>query len=788
MAEGAPRGPAGAPGVASFGMSLGQTSGMRDHARLLAEALPELGIPCSLHWLAREQRGLAGARREVAAWARELEAGLREERPRALVMHYASFAYAHRGIPLFLGPALRAARRSGTPLIALMHELAYPLRGGVRGHVWAATQRAALAALVRASAAVIVTTEERVGWLHSRRWLPDRPAAFAPVYSNLPPPAPGVQVDDLRLGLFGYAYEGANGGLVLDALARLRRDLPVRLELLGAPGPGTPTAEAWLGEAQRRGVREAIAFSGRLPAQELSDALAGCAVLLCAASPGPTSRKGTLAGSLASGRPVVAIDGHLTWRELIEQDAARVVARRRRRARRRAPAPARQPRRARRPRGPWPRVPRAPHGRRAHGRAGQDADRAGGKPRRLIRASTRSPGQVMLGVRPAGALAAVQASRAAAYASVIAARWRSSVNLDCSVSRPARPIWWRRSGSARSSLRAPRQRPRVARGDHQPGDAVVEPVADATGPAGHRRAPGGEPLDADDPERLRPQGRHGHDRGVGELLRERVGRQPAGELDAVLDAEAPGQAAHRRQLPAVAADDEGGLHLAGGAHERGDALRRHHAPGEHDARRIRALGGRRRGNGGEVGHQAARRDPVDRHVPVDRGGVGDGHVGQPQSTELAAGEPVGAAQRQRVAGVRTAQKVGYAPGPVGPQAFLAGAEVVHAGGARDEAVGGDHHRRGAAQVGHDGRVSELVEVNDRGLERERLADPRLHRSVAVEQLRALEDPRAGRDELRFDPRGEDRHTRSARRQGLRAGADVGRHAAVPDPARDHHKH
>ena len=72
-------------------------------------------------------------------------------------------------------------------------------------------------------------------------------------------------------------------------------------------------------------MREAIEFSGRLPAQELSDELARCAVLLCAASPGPTSRKGTLAGSLASGRPVVAIDGHLTWGELREQDAARVV-------------------------------------------------------------------------------------------------------------------------------------------------------------------------------------------------------------------------------------------------------------------------------------------------------------------------------------------------------------------------------------------------------------------------------------------------------------------------------
>jgi len=325
VAEPAGRGEGAMTRVASFGMSLGHTSGMQDHARLLAQALPAEGVSCSLHWLAREQRSLRTARREVAEWTRGLEAALREERPSALVMHYASFAYAHRGIPVFLGPALRAARRCGAPLIALMHELAYPLRGGPRGFVWAGTHRAALLALMRASVAAVVTTEQRVAWLQSRRWLPRRPVAFAPVYSNLPPPHPSVPVDELRVGLFGYAYEGANGGLVLDALSRLRGELPVRLELLGAPGPGTATAAAWLEQAQRRDVREAIEFSGRLPAQELSDALAGCAVLLCAASPGPTSRKGTLAASLASGRPVVAIDGHLTWEELREQDAARVV-------------------------------------------------------------------------------------------------------------------------------------------------------------------------------------------------------------------------------------------------------------------------------------------------------------------------------------------------------------------------------------------------------------------------------------------------------------------------------
>ena len=63
-----------------------------------------------------------------------------------------------------------------------------------------------------------------------------------------------------------------------------------------------------------------------MDAQQLSDALAGCDVLLCVDTAGPASRKGTLAGSLASGTPVVAIDGPRRWPELVEAEAVRLVA------------------------------------------------------------------------------------------------------------------------------------------------------------------------------------------------------------------------------------------------------------------------------------------------------------------------------------------------------------------------------------------------------------------------------------------------------------------------------
>jgi glycosyltransferase involved in cell wall biosynthesis len=318
-----------------LGVSERRTCGVRDHATLLAGALAAEGVGASMHWLTRSAHTLRGARSEFLSWTDGLAQELLGSGAEAIVLHYSVFSYSYRGLPLFVRPARAAIRRSGLPLLALMHEFAYPWGlGAARGEVWAATQRVALRGLVRDSAALVVTAPFRAEWLESRSWLPRRELAVAPVFSNLPAPsgARAGERSDRRsegplVGLFGYAYEGAARSLLLDGLRLLHdRGVSARLQLLGAPGPEAPAAEAWRAAARERGLDQALSFSGVLGAQELSDALASCDVLLHAEPTGPTSRKGTLAASLASGRPVVAIDGPLRWDELVAGGAALVVA------------------------------------------------------------------------------------------------------------------------------------------------------------------------------------------------------------------------------------------------------------------------------------------------------------------------------------------------------------------------------------------------------------------------------------------------------------------------------
>jgi glycosyltransferase involved in cell wall biosynthesis len=320
--------------AASLGISTTAICGVRDHGALLAEALEREGCECSTHWLDREGQSLSMARAQVGAWTRALPAELADARADAALLHYSVFSYSYRGLPLFAHPVLAAVRKAGLRLVTLLHEFVYPWRrDGLRGVAWAASQRALLIDVVRCSDALVTTTEFQAEWLASRSWLAERPVAVAPVFSNLPPPAapeltarrPGDPAA-ASIGLFGYAYGRATIALVVEALRSLQdRGVEAQLRLLGAPGRSSAAGQAWLAAARDAGLTRTPSFSGTLAAQQLSDALAACELLLFVDPLGPNSRKTTLAASLAAGRPVLALDGPRRWGELAGAGAAEIV-------------------------------------------------------------------------------------------------------------------------------------------------------------------------------------------------------------------------------------------------------------------------------------------------------------------------------------------------------------------------------------------------------------------------------------------------------------------------------
>lgn len=314
------------PLVLVAGASSGEVCGVRDHAQILSGGLAEVGFDPVVEWGDFSSQPAAA---EVDAWLRRVEARVQREHPDVILFHYSVFTLAWRGIPVHALTVTHRLAHLGLPVVMLLHEYAYPWRRrGWRGVAWAISQRLALWFVVSRAAALIVTTPQRAEWIASRRWLPRRPVAVAPVFSNLPP-AQLLHTSTragIRLGLFGYGHEAVPLPMLLDALSALRQTTPeARLLLLGAPGPDSASGRHVLALARQRGLADVLDFTGVLPAQDLSDSLAACDVLLFTDTDGPSSRKTTLAASLASGRPVVALDGPNTWRDLVRGQAIELV-------------------------------------------------------------------------------------------------------------------------------------------------------------------------------------------------------------------------------------------------------------------------------------------------------------------------------------------------------------------------------------------------------------------------------------------------------------------------------
>jgi len=310
-----------------IGASDSPVCGVRDYAQTLRMALEARGVRVSTHWL---EMGGGDRPMPIRSWLASFDKLVREEQPHWILWHYSVFTYGHRGVPLLAPLVASRLRRVKTPLVGFLHEYAYPYgHRGMRGMAQATTQRVALAYVYRAVVAAVVTTECREVWLGERRWLPWRPTLFLPVCAS-------VVFDDVHrvpenengmvVGIIGFGSDTYVIDPIVEAVAKLRGRHPcVRLVLVGAPGPEHALAQAWRESAVRYGLRDALAFTGLLSADEYVRAVTGVDIVVFPDPEGPASRKTTLAVGLAAGKPTVALDGPGTWRRAVDEGAVAVV-------------------------------------------------------------------------------------------------------------------------------------------------------------------------------------------------------------------------------------------------------------------------------------------------------------------------------------------------------------------------------------------------------------------------------------------------------------------------------
>lgn len=189
----------------------------------------------------------------------------------------------------------------------------------------AATQRASLLGLVAACSAIVVATSERVDWFRTRWWLPSRRVTFVPVFANIVPTGrTGERTVPGRVGLFSFATDGLAMEVAVDALAEVSRQVEkAHLALIGSPGPNSSAGKRWRERAQDVGCP--LVFTGVAEADEISRHLSACELIIFPDQGGASSRKTSLAASLAHGQAVVALDGPSTWRDFVDAEALLVV-------------------------------------------------------------------------------------------------------------------------------------------------------------------------------------------------------------------------------------------------------------------------------------------------------------------------------------------------------------------------------------------------------------------------------------------------------------------------------
>lgn len=312
--------------ILSIGRFRTPTCGIGDYGSLLDGELERLGHSVQRIWACKPEReGWISALRDEARFFTQGLKAMTCGRLTA-ILHYCPFSQGIRGIP-FLTPLLPLiARAKGIRMTVILHELCFPWRrAGVRGAIWAASQRIALLPLVTASQALVVTTQGRAEWLARKFPGSRQKVQVVPVWTNIP--AGGSESKRITrtgfvFGSLGWDNRGSAVETILDALKALAEEgRDVRMLLIGGPGTDSVAGQRWRKAAAYRNVEGKIQFtSPALSATAVSEYLRGLDAYLHIDSAGPTPRRTSLAAALAHGKPIVAFSGPQTWSALRYED------------------------------------------------------------------------------------------------------------------------------------------------------------------------------------------------------------------------------------------------------------------------------------------------------------------------------------------------------------------------------------------------------------------------------------------------------------------------------------
>lgn len=315
--------------------------GVGDYTRELARALQARGHIVAV-WTDQRGEGETDSPvpvfREVRRWDGRawfaLGPSLRAWRPDGVLLQYQAAAYGLGGA-MTLWPAVARLWLRGIPIVVTFHDLRVPYLFPKAGPLRAWSIRF----MARRADGVIVTNHEDEAALRAAGI---RALWRIPIGSNIAPPpvSPtareararlGLPLDLPLIGFFGFLHPSKGFDLLLEAVARLRREgVSVGVVHIGAAvAPSDPSQQDYAAGCRRRiqalGLEGCVWETGYRPPEEIS--LAFAAVDLCALPyrDGISFRRGTLMAALAHGRAIVSTFPRVPIPELRDGENVRLV-------------------------------------------------------------------------------------------------------------------------------------------------------------------------------------------------------------------------------------------------------------------------------------------------------------------------------------------------------------------------------------------------------------------------------------------------------------------------------
>jgi len=254
---------------------------------------------------------------------RDLQPVLREvaqAAPDRVQLEYSGYAWGRWGTAWWLNVLLFAVRRRGISVHIGLHEGAIRMRQHPLQVPVALAQWAHIGLLLAAAETVAVNMPARMKllgrvfpwWRAKLRYRPNSSTIPVAPISEAERDAirreREVSSGDFVVTAFGLFHKAKNYEALIEGVAQLRQQRPVKLWLLGDAAAASPEYITWLRHVAREGgVENAVWWPGRLDAAEISRALQAADVFVLPQPDGHVTRSSAFMAAAAHGLPVIAV-------------------------------------------------------------------------------------------------------------------------------------------------------------------------------------------------------------------------------------------------------------------------------------------------------------------------------------------------------------------------------------------------------------------------------------------------------------------------------------------------